>query len=112
MYTFPYLSQVSNNGLFSFNEVSSLFSPEIFSSGSSRYIVAPFWDDANVRDGGSIFYEIHSCTSFNARSVELLQRVSSLISEVEEVSFLGSWMLVGMWEDLPEFSSSDVSVVC
>ena len=75
-------------------------------------MVAPFWDDADVRDGGSIFYEIHNCASFNARSLDLLRRVSSFISEVEEVSFLGSWMLVGMWEGLPEYGSSDVSVVC
>ena len=110
---------MSNNGLFSFGGSSLFFSPQTFSSNSTDYIVAPFWDDANVARGGSIFYEIHSCTSFNARSLELLQQVSSFISDVEGVSFLGSWMLVGMWEDVPEFFfflhplfASSVSVVC
>ena len=102
---------MSNNGIFLIGTTGLFFFPQTFTINSADYIVAPYWSDANVVLGGSIFYEIHSCTSFNARSLELLQQVSSFISDVEGVSFLGSWMLVGMWEDLPSFASSNVSVV-
>ena len=95
---------MSNNGLFSFGGPFFNYSAVDFPIEES--VVAPFWDDIDVREGGSIFYEIHSCTSFNARSLELLQHVSYFISEVEGVSFLGSWMLVGMWEDVPEYDGS------
>ena len=99
---------MSHYGLFSFGGPFFSYYAEAFPIEES--VVAPFWDDIDVSEGGSIFYEMHSCTSFNARSLELLQRVSYFISEVQGVSFLGSWMLVGMWEDVPEYYGP-VSVV-
>ena len=93
--------QVSTNGLISFGRGFEESTPEVFPSTNPdtfwRYLVAPFWADFNSTNGGSVSYAIY--TSENSGS--LLSNVSQLIqSETSDGDFVGSWMLVGYWENL------------
>jgi hypothetical protein len=93
---------VSTNGLISFGRSFEESTPELFPSTNPdtfwRYLVAPFWADFNSANGGSVSYAIY--TSENSGS--LLSNVSQLIqSETSDGDFVGSWMLVGYWENLP-----------
>lgn len=112
-----FLFQIANNGIFSFDEPYSSFSPEAFPGTSAAvqnsHLVTPFWDDTDISEEGSIYYETHSSGS-NVKSNELLQNVSSFISTVKGVEFYGSWMLVGMWDEVhpyPHGSASDFDMI-
>lgn len=121
------LLQIANNGIFSFNEAYSHFSPEIFpgfsSSVQNGHLIAPFWDDVDIGgiDGGSIYYQVHTTTGGNVPSQQLLDQVNSFINTVENSNFVGVWMLVAMWDQVHPYPHSilpdpsivpDVNEVC
>ena len=96
--------QIGNNGIFSFNEAYSHWSPELFpgttSSVQNGHLIAPFWDDVDISgiDGGMIYYQVHTATGSNTTSLQLLSQVNNFINTVENGSFTGVWMLVAMWD--------------
>ena len=97
--------QIANNGIFSFNEVYSHWSPEIFpgisSSVRNSYLVTPFWDDVDIGgpDGGSIYYQVHTQSSGDP-SVALLSQVNTFIQNVTNDNFTGVWVLVAKWDQV------------
>ena len=65
------------------------------------YLVAPYWDDVNIRLGvGNISYQVYSTGS------PLLDTVNTFISDEENIDFIGHWMLVTEWDSVPEFGGS------
>ena len=71
-------------------------------------VVAPFWADINVNDGGNIWYETHT----NSTSAALLTQVNEFIQTQHSNVFTGTWMLVAEWNNVPEFGSpSPVSYI-
>ena len=108
--------QVANNGIISFGEPYSSYLTEVFPGSSAAvqnsYLVTPFWDDNDISIAGSIYYETHESGS-NLQSNALLQNVSMFISAVNGVTFLGSWMLAVMWDEVhpwPHGSSTNVDI--
>ena len=101
--------QIDNNGIFSFNEAYSHWSPEIFpgttSSVQNGYLVTPFWDDVDIGglDGGSIYYQVHIASGGNPASVQLINQVNDFIQTVRDDNFTGVWMLVTMWDHVHPF---------
>ena len=94
--------QVGTNGLITFGRSFGGSTPEVFPSTNAdvfwRYIVAPFWADFDSISNGAVSYAIYT----NENSSSLLNDVSQLIqSETNDGDFVGSWMLVGYWENLP-----------
>ena len=66
---------------------------------SSRYLVAPFWDDANINGGrGQIYYEVHESGYF-------LDLVSAYLRMQRPSEFQGTWMLVVFYDAVQPFSS-------
>ena len=54
----------------------------------------------DLRQGGNIFYEIHSLSSGNPGSLELIQSISAYIREESGEEFEGSWMLLVEWREV------------
>ena len=95
------LFQVSTNGFFSFDREVSFTNPQLFSpSFSDAALVAPFWADNDISNRvGAISYEVHSSGS-------PISRVSTFISQQQQVQFSGSWMLLAEWNNVPQFNGS------
>ena len=79
-----------------FNE----FIPEQFPH-ISEYLVAPFWADVDIEEGiGNISYQVYSTGS------PLLDTVNTIISDEENITFIGHWILVTEWDGVSAFSDS------
>ena len=82
--------------------------PELFPY-YSEYLVAPFWDDVDISGGvGDISYQVYSTGS------PLLDTVNTIISDEENINFIGHWMLVAEWDGVPAYSgsSNQVNITC
>ena len=67
----------------------------------SLYLVAPFWAAVDISGGeGDISYQVYSTGS------PLLDTVNTIISNEENINFIGHWMVVAEWDRVPEFNSS------
>ena len=64
------------------------------------YVVAPYWDDVDLRHAGTVSYEIHSMRGNNPGSNQLLDEVSGFVENSTGQSFQGSWMLVAEWKEV------------
>lgn len=86
----------------------SFFNQRFPGSGSInfRYLVAPFWDDVDIRGGnGQISYQTYV-------SGEELNTVNSFLKTVTNyTSFQGTWMMVVFWDSVhPYFGNSNPEV--
>jgi hypothetical protein len=62
------------------------------------FIVAPFWDDIDIRMAGNIMYEVHTASSGNLDSLNLISQVDSYILSATGEAFTGEWMVVAQWD--------------
>lgn len=81
--------------------------PTNFLRVAQTNIVAPFWNDHDLRDS-SAYYKVYNASSGEAGAINSLEYVSSLISyqerdELRGSRFEGIWMLVAHWENVPPF---------
>ena len=96
------IPQVNTNGVVSLKEpfTSTSSSGSNFDSVSSPPIIAPFWDDININNGGVIYYR----QDFSSLAADLVrQEVSSQYPEVG--SFYPSLVFVATWDRVAAFSS-------
>ena len=80
--------------------------PSEFTFISSAFLLAPFWSDVDIRQHGSIKYEIH-----NDSSDSLLSKVNNFISNSTGIEFAGTWMLVAEWNQVPPFPGFSATLV-
>ena len=94
------LLQVGTNGYITFGTSAfTEYSNTAFPGTSGQYIVAGFWDDIDIRNGGSIRYEIFEDGYF-------LDEVNEYITKIRPTSFEGTWMLVSSFEKVEPYSGS------
>ena len=94
--------QVNTNGVLSFGTSYTRAVGTNFTLLSSPPIIAPFWDDIDIFNGGTIYYRQDS----NSTVMELVQRV--LVSEYPEAaSFQPSLVFVATWDRVEPFRFSD-----
>lgn len=99
---------MSTNGVISFGSGWLFWYPEPFPTRQffvrNTSVVAPFWSDNDIRQNGTVRYEVHTrSTGTNSTSGQLLDQVSSFIVNQENLttgSFLGQWMLVAEWDEV------------
>lgn len=99
--------QIGTNGLISFGSAYNSFSNQVFpGSVSASYLVAPFWDDVDIRGGnGEISYEIHESGYY-------LDHVSGFLRYQRPSQFEGSWMIIAYWDAVhPFFGASNPEVL-
>ena len=90
--------QVTTNGRITIGEPAIQCCPVRFEDihvGATAFI-APYWIDNNPSIRGNVSYSVFSQDS------ELLLTVSNFIAKSQQTSFIGTWMLVAFWRDVPE----------
>lgn len=91
--------QIGTNGVFSFGyrELAYFF----YLTHFNRFTADPFWGDVDISNGvGEIKYEIHPSPSV------LIDQVSTFISVKRGLEFVGTWMLLCYWQNVPEYGGS------
>jgi len=67
----------------------------------SFHVVAPYWSDNDIRQEGSVSYEVFQLRTTGAYGDEVLDDVSSYIRERNMSSnFQGSFMILAEWTDV------------
>ena len=96
---------MGTNGLLSYGSSFNSFSNRVFSQSDTFYLVAPFWDDVDIRGGnGRIFYQTIDSGLF-------LDQVNDYIQRVRPTSFEATWMMVAYWVEVhPYFGASNPEV--
>ena len=95
--------QVSTNGVVSFGYdfTDSISRP--FPLSSSDILLAPFWDDSNVKIGGQILFRLSD-------NQTLLNQVGSIINDTLEYDFTPTILFIVTWNRIPAFGGSPNTV--
>ena len=98
--------QVSTNGVVSFGAPFTNPSSSPFPLSRSDVLIAPFWDDFNVDNGGQILFRL-------SENQTLLNQVGSIINDSFEYDFTPTMLFIVTWNRIPEYgrSSNIVSVI-
>ena len=69
---------------------------------ASRYVVAPFWSDNDIRKAGEVLYATYSAAEgdANPEGKALLEEVNMHIQNNEDEGFEGNWLLVVHWKNV------------
>lgn len=78
---------------------------EAFPGPSGRFLIAPYWDDIDITNGGAISYELFESGYF-------LDEVNAFLFRKVPSDFEGTWMIVADYDKVAPFSGSgEVNVV-
>ena len=73
-------------------------------------LVAPFWDDIDLRSTGAVYYEV--ITPDNDLSI--INQVDTYLSNNQSISFSADWILVAKWLNVcpyGDFTCSSTQVI-
>ncbi len=88
-------AQVNNDGVFVFGRNYTGFTFG-FPPLGTRFVVFPFWYFGDISRGvGSVRYEVHTGTT------NFITSVSNFISSERGTQFVGTWMLLVEWNNIP-----------
>ena len=91
-------SQVNTNGIISFRLRFTEFRPQRFPLNDSIPLIAPFWDDVDIRRFGNIFYRETSNTTLLQRAHDLLQELFPSSGNFTPTTlFIATWDRLGHW---------------
>ena len=92
---------MNTNGVLSFRSPFTDFSPDSFPLPLFRddILIAPFWDDFDVGDGGQILFRLTDDQT-------LLNEVSSRVNAAFDAGFNPEFLLIATWNGVPEFGPS------
>ena len=100
-------SQVNTNGIISFQSPFTAYIPRRFPLDNNIPLIAPFWDDVDIRRFGNIFYRQTS-------NVTLLERARVQLQELfpSSGSFTPTTLFIATWDRVAGFrGQSQVSYV-
>ena len=93
-------SQVNTNGIISFQLPFTEYTPQRFPLNNFQYIplIAPFWDDVDIRRSGNIFFRQTS-------NATLLQRARDQLRELFPSSgiFIPTRLFIATWDRVPPY---------
>lgn len=99
------LEQVTSNGFFSFGREAHLHNPVLFpESVFYNHLIAPYWVNSDIRLSGRISYEVH--TSMTG----LMSQVNNFIQQEDDEEFVGTWMMVATFSEVPQLDSTSNEV--
>ena len=105
MYMYVHV-QVTSNGFFSFGREAHLHNPVLFpESVLYNHLVAPYWVNSDIRQSGRIYYEVHSTLT------GLVSTVNNFIQQEDDEDFIGTWMMVATFNEVP-LQDSTLNKVC
>lgn len=102
----PLLSslQVNNNGVVSFGNPVSQFTPDPFPLMDGRAFVAPFWADVDNRIAGEVYYR-------QSQDQGLLRRVTADVNAYfPHEKFTATWAFVATWDQVAFYGSLSTKV--
>ena len=92
--------QVGSNGILSFGGVYNNATNEKFTRFlTGKHLVAPFWDNINTGNGGTISYETFESGYY-------LEQVSAYIQRQRQNAFHGTWMMNVYYKEVAPYSES------
>ena len=97
--------QVSSNGILSFDEQFSEYASQLFPlyfESRSVPIIAPFWTDINIEDGGSIYYRQTTEADLIRRAQNLTRRGFPQTAQ----DFTPTHLFIATWDRVAPFSGS------
>ncbi|XP_022099546.1 sushi domain-containing protein 2-like [Acanthaster planci] len=106
---FPFFDQnhrslyVNTNGVVSFLENVVQYTPDSFPLGNNRRIIAPYWADVDVTNGGHVWYR-------QTEDPTLLRRATDEVARVFAVDFRfnpfkAEWLLIVTWDRVAFYNS-------
>ena len=96
--------QLSSNGLVSFGRSYIAHAPPPFPLGPDLAVVAPYWDDIDLRGLGELHYQIVSGTS------SVINQVNSFLSSYSGVAFNANWILWAYWYNVCPFTDNTCTI--
>ena len=95
--------QVSTNGVLSFRNSFTNFLSRPFPR-STNVLIAPFWDDSDVQNGGQVLFRLSD-------NETLLNQVGTTINDaLDDDLFYPAFLFIATWNRIPEFNR-DPSIV-
>ena len=95
--------QVSTNGVVSFGAPFTNPSSRPFPLSTSDILLAPFWDNSNVENGGQVLFRLSD-------NQTLLNEVGSTINDTLEFDFTPTMLFIVTWSGTPEIGGSQNNV--
>jgi len=92
--------QVNNNGLLSFLQGVSQFTPEAFPLAGDRKLIAPFWADVDTRGIGTVWFRITTNSSLLARARD---EIATFLSQKD---FSPAYLFIASWDHVGYFGSN------
>ena len=91
------IMQVSTNGVVSFGATFIGHYSRPFPLSTSDILIAPFWDNFNVENGGQVLFRLSD-------SQTLLNKVGSTINDTLEFDFTPTMLFIVTWSGIPQYS--------
>ena len=89
------IMQVSTNGVVSFGATFTDHDSRPFPLSTNDILIAPFWDDSNVKIGGQILFRLSD-------NQTLLNVIGSTINDTLEFDFTPMMLFIVTWSGIPE----------
>ena len=82
----------------------SQYTPDAFPLGDNRSLVAPFWADADTRNGGNVFYR-------ETTDPNLLQQATYDVTAtfVDQRKFKATWLFIATWHEVAFYGASGIN---
>ena len=86
------------------------YTPEPFPLAYNETIIAPYWADVNLWDGGNISYREEIRFS---QDQDIFEEVDSIIRDTfyNMRRFTSSWMFIATWDQVPYFGTYNSFIV-
>ncbi|XP_065894428.1 protein mesh-like isoform X2 [Dysidea avara] len=107
-FSFPFFTKkfrnvfINTNGIISFTEPQNVFIPEMFPV-PGKFLISPYWVDADTRGIGDIFFKVTSNASQLLRANVVIQRAT--VQGRGLLRFNPRWMLIATWFNVGYFST-------
>ena len=95
---------MNTNGVLSFLESVSKYTPDPFPLGDNRRLISPFWGDVDTRNGGVVTYRETTDTFILQRATDDIHRAF-----VDQQRFFATWVFIATWDKVAFFGASEVA---
>ncbi|XP_072171933.1 uncharacterized protein [Diadema setosum] len=94
---------VNTNGLISFGEAITTYTPVQFHQGIDQSYIAPFWSDVNTNIAGTVSYRQKTRTS---REDPIFQEADRIVCKTLQLHFDSTWLLIATWHEVAYFGAT------
>ena len=104
-----FFNQISDNGVVSFNNTFSLYTPRSLPLNGTNKIIAPYWADVDITGTGNIYYRQTTDSSLLARATSEIRAAFSMSQ-----NFMAKHLLIVTWNAVGYYyrNTDKVKVTC